>query len=475
MRHILARLAVGVVAAAAPLAAQYPTQPPTLGPLRALTLPPTVVRTLPNGLTLWVVEQHELPLVDVRLVVRAGPEVDPQAKLGLATLTANLLDEGTTTRSALELADATQLLGASLFTTSSFESSTVGLHVPAARLDSALALMADVLLRPAFSDTELERQRTNRLTELLQSKDRGPVIASRVVARMIFGTTHPYGRPVDGTESTTKAITRADVVAFHDTWYRPNNATMIIVGDITPDDAERRVAALFGTWQKKAVPARRPPAAPAAQPTTITLVDKPGAPQASFRIGGVGLARRSADAFAVQVMNTTLGGSFTSRLNDNLREKKGYTYGAGSSFAQRRGAGPWLANAEIVSAKSDSALVEFLKELTAIRERLTDAELTKTKDYLQRQLAGDFETTGDIASQLVPLATYGLPLTYWNRYSANIGGVTAADVQRAARTYIDPTKLTIVIVGDRATLEPMLAALKVGPIVVRDADGNPVN
>ncbi|MCU0623532.1 MAG: insulinase family protein [Gemmatimonadaceae bacterium] len=470
-----AAAALMAAAVAAPLAAQgpppFPTQPPVLGPLRPLSVPPITVRTLPNGLTLWVAEQHELPLVDVSLIVRTGPEADPADRLGLATLTADLLDEGTTTRSALAIADQAQFLGAQLATFATWEQTTISLHVPTTRLDSALALFADVALRPAFGAEELERLRASRLTALLQARDQGPQIASRLFAHVVFGERHPYGRPVTGTEATTRAITRDDVARFHATWYRPNNAVLLVVGDITPDDAERRIATLFGGWPRAAVPPRAVPAPPATRPTTIVLVDKPGAPQASFRIGGPGIARRSPDAFAVLVMNTVLGGSFTSRLNDNLREKKGYTYGANSGFAQRRGAGPWTASAEVVSAKSDSALLEFLKELRAIRTPVPDAELQKTREYLQRQLAGDFESTRDILGQLVPLAVYGLPRDYWNRYTANVGAVRGTDVQRVARTYIDPERLTIVIVGDRASLEPALRATGVGPIEIRDLDG----
>lgn len=470
----LAALGGGAERLHAQPAPSIPTQPPVLGPLRPLSVPPVTVRTLPNGLTLWIAEQHELPLVDVSLIVRTGPEADPADKLGLATLTADLLDEGTATRSALEIADQAQFLGAQLFTAASWDQTTIALHVPTSRLDSALALFADVALRPAFGAAELERLRTSRLTALLQARDQGPQIATRVFSQVVFGDRHPYGRPPGGTEATTKAITREDVTRFHATWYRPNNAVVLVVGDITPDDAERRIAALFGGWTKGTLPPRPVPAAPPTRPTTIVLVDKPGAPQASFRLGGPGIARRSPDAFAVLVMNTVLGGSFTSRLNDNLREKKGYTYGANSGFSQRRGAGPWTASAEVVAAKSDSALLEFLKELRAIRTPVPEPELRKTREYLQRQLAGDFESTRDILGQLVPLAVYGLPREYWNRYTANVGAVRGTDVQRVARTYVDPDRLTIVIVGDRASLEPALRATGVGSIEIRDLDGRVV-
>jgi predicted Zn-dependent peptidase len=286
----------------------------------------------------------------------------------------------------------------------------------------------------------------------------------------VYGSAHAYGRPLSGTETSTRAIARADIERLYRTYMRPNNATLIVVGDVRPDDVAARVDRLFGGWQRGPLPAARYGSAPAAGATAVYLVDKPGAAQSSFRIGTVGVARSTEDYFPLLVMNTILGGSFTSRLMQNLRETHAYTYGAGSGFAMRRAPGPFTARAEVVTAKTDSALLEFMKELRAIRDTVPAAELTKAKQYLQLQLPGDFETTGDIAGQLVPLVVYGLPLDYYNSYVQNIERVTQADVQRVAQKYVDPGKLAVVIVGDRKAIEPGLRALKVGPLTVREVN-----
>ena len=444
------------------------TKPPTLGAAPALRVPPITTRHLPNGLKIVVVEQHELPLADVLLQIRSGGEADPAGHSGTAALTAALLTEGTTTRSALEIADQAAFLGVRVGAGSGWEQSTVSLHAPTAQLDSAMALFADIAMRPAFPAADLERVRKVRLTALQQIRDRGPAIADRAYATALYGEQHPYGRPLTGTESSIATISRSDLKAFYDTYYAPNNATLLVVGDVKPDDVERRAQALFGGWARRDVPVPTTASVPLPKATTLVLIDKPGAAQSSFRLGGIGVPRSTRDYFALQVLNTILGGSFTSRLNQNLRETRGYTYGANSGFSMRRQAGPFTASAEIVSAKSDSALIEFLKELRVIRDTVPSDELAKAKRYLQLSLPEDFETTGSIAGQLLPLITYGISLDFYNSAVQSIGAVSQADVQRVARQYVDPDKLTLVIVGDRKTIEPGLRALRPGEIIIRD-------
>jgi predicted Zn-dependent peptidase len=419
-----------------------------------------------------IVEQHELPLADFVLVVKNGGETDEAGKLGTATLATSLLKEGTATRNSLQIADQEAFLGVDVFAGSGWDATTIQLHTPTAQLDSALALFADIALRPAFPANELERLRQQRLTSLLQVKDRGPEIANRAFAAIVYGSA-AYGRPLTGDEASTKAIQQADVRRFYDTYFRPNNATLLVVGDVKPDDVERRVRALFGGWERRPVPAAAYGQPVAPKGTTIYLIDKPGAAQSSFRIGGVGVARTTQDYFPLTVMNTALGGSFTSRLNQNLRETKAYTYGASSGFAMRRTAGPFTASAEVVAAKTDSALIEFMKELRAIRDTVSKDELEKTKRYLQLQLPGRFETTGGIAGQLSQLVTYDVPLSFYNGYTQGIAAVTQAEVQRVARQYLDPDKLAIVIVGDRKSIEPTLKATGIGEVVVVDITGRP--
>ena len=460
---------------AVPLAAvDTPQKPPALPDPRPITLPPIITRELSNGLKLMIVEHHELPLADFILLVRTGHEADPPRHSGLASLAASMLDEGAGKRTALEIADQAAFLGVRLGTGSSWDLSSVSLHTPTAQLDSALSLFADVALRPTFPQAELDRLRTELVTRIIQNRDRATVIADQAYNALLFGAEHPYGRPTIGTEASLKQITRADIRRHYDGYYRPNNATLIVVGDVNPADIERRVNALFGGWQRRQVPPVNYARVPGGHATTVYLIDKPGAAQSSFRIGSVGVARATTDYFPLMVMNTVLGGSFTSRLNNNLREVKGYTYGANSGFAMRAQPGPFTARAEIVAAKSDSALLEFMKELRNIRDTVPASELDKAKRYLQLQLPNQFETTTDIAQQLVPLAVYGLPLDYYNVYAQRIAAVTQADIQRVARTYVDPSKLNIVIVGDRKSIEAGIRAAKVGEVELRGLTGERV-
>ncbi len=450
------------------------SKPPELGPPPRVSLPPILTRQLPNGLRLMIVEQHELPLADFVLLVGSGGTVDPAGKTGVANLTSSMLREGTTSRRSLDIADQIAFLGINLSPTSSWESSTLSLHTPTAQLDSALALFADVALHPSFPANEFERIRKTRLTELLQLRDQGPAIANIAFPAIIYGSAHPYGVPLIGTEASVKSLTPADLQSYYQTNFRPNNATLIVVGDVSPAQVEQKINALFGNWQRGDIPQLNYSEPPKSGTTTIYLIDKPGATQSSFRIGSVGVPRSTGDYFALTVMNTILGGSFSSRLNQNLREVRGYTYGAGSRFDMRRAAGPFTASAEIVSAKTDSALLEFMKELNGIRQAVPPSELSRAKRYLQLQLPGNFETTQQIAAALVPVALYGLPLDYFNNYVQNIEGVTQADVARVAQQYINPGSLAVVIVGDRKTIEQGLKAVNVGPIAIRDISGQPI-
>lgn len=448
--------------------------PPRLGRAKSLSMPPVVTRTLPNGLRILVVEHHELPVADFILLTGTGVEADPPTRAGLATLLTALLDEGTTSRKALQIADQEAFLGISLSTSSGWDASRISLHMPTAQMDGGLALMADVALHPSFPPQELDRLRAERLTELIQLRDRGPGVADVAYPAIIYGTEHPYGRPMLGTEASVAAITRADLEQFYHIYFRPNNSTLIVVGDVTADDVVRRVGAAFGSWERADVPKTAISAAQPAGTTAVYLIDKPGAAQSSVRIGSIGVPRSTKDYFGLLLANTILGGSFTSRLNQNLRETKGYTYGASSRFDMRRSAGPFTARAEIVAEKTDSALIEFMKELRAIRDTVPAAELAKAKTYLQLQMPSSFETTGQIAGQLVPVVLYDLPLDYYNTYAQQIDRLTQADIQRVARQYIDPSRLAIVIVGDRASIEGGVRALRLGEILVRDLSGQPI-
>lgn len=450
------------------------SKPPVLGPPPKVSLPPVITRELPNGLKLMIVEQHELPLADFVLVVGGGGTMDPASKDGVANLTASMLTEGTTSRNSLQIADQIAYLGVGLSASSNWDASTVSLHTPISQLDSALALFSDVVLHPAFSADDFERVRKNRLTSLVQLKDRPTAIADQAYAAILYGSGHPYGHNLIGTEASVMSMTPADLQAFYRSNFVPNNATLIIVGDVSAADIEKRISSKLGSWQRGAVTTPTFGDAPKSGVTTVYLIDKPGAAQSSFRIGSIGVPRSTRDYFALNVMNTILGGSFTSRLNQNLRETHGYTYGARSRFDMRQSAGPFTASAEVVAAKTDSGLVEFMKELNAIRDTVPSSELNKAKRYLQLGMPGDFETTQQIANQLVPVVLYNLPVSYYNSYVSNIESVTQADVQRVARQYINPGSLAIVIVGDRKNIETGLKAVNAGPISIRDFFGQPI-
>jgi predicted Zn-dependent peptidase len=475
--HAAALLLLAALPAALAAQAVDRTRPPALRPAPSLHVPPLQTATLPNGLQLAVVEMHKVPVVDVTLVLDAGSVADPTDLPGLATFTANMLDEGAGRRSALEIAEEADFLGARLSTGASYDVATVGLHVPKRQLRPALDLMADVVLRPVFADSEITRQRDLRRTQILQQRDQPVAMAGLAFPAVVLGGQHPYGRALGGTEASTALLSRDRVSQFYRTYYRPGAAKLLVVGDITLAEAQQLVAERFGGWERGAAPPTAP-AGTAATPTarTFYLVDKPGAAQSVIRIGNVGVARSTADYFPLQVLNTILGGSFTSRLNQNLRETHGYTYGANSQFAMRRMAGPFQAGASVQSAKTDSSLIEFMRELRRIRdEAVPQAELDKAKAYIALGLPGDFETTAGSANQFRALLEYGLPLDYYNSFVARINAVTAADVQRVARLYLDLDHFVIVVVGDRSQIEAGIRALHEGPISIRDLWGQEIH
>jgi predicted Zn-dependent peptidase len=477
MTHMLRRAFLCLLAlpVAAPLLAQPPdrTQPPPVGPPRALRLPSVQKRSLSNGVPVWSVQIDKVPVVQVSLLVFAGASADPAGKFGVASMTSAMLDEGAGARSALDLADAVEYLGASLGTTSGYDSSAVRLWVPAARLKDAVPLMADVALRPTFPASELERLRKERMTSMSEMRDDPRSVASLSFPRLLFGTEHRYGIPATGTPATVQSFTVDDLKAYYRANYRPSNSAFIVVGAIGADEAVTLLETAFGTWKGDAAAgAGHAGTAAAPQPAArqVYIVDKPGAPQSQIIIGGVGVARLTPDYFPIEVMNTILGGSFSSRLNQNLREKHGYTYGAGSGFSMRLAPGPFLASAGVQTEVTAEALKEFFNELDAIRKPIPEGELARGKNYLALGFPSEFETSRQISGQLEELLTYKLPETYFASYVPNVQAVTAAQVQLAARKYILPDRFAVVIVGDRKAIEAPVRALNLGPVKVMTVD-----
>lgn len=467
-------IAAMVASCAAVVAAQSPdrSKPPALGPAPSLKLPAIQKQKLSNGLGVWLVEHHEVPLAQINLIVRSGSAADPIGKYGIGSLTAAMLDEGAGTRSSLELADALEFLGANLSTTSSFDYSAVRLSVPVAKLNDALPLMADVALRPTFPATDLDRLRKERLTALLQARDNPAQLIQIAFPRIVFGQTHRYGTSSNGLPAAIEAFTVADLQTFYRAHYRPDNATLIVVGDVTAATVMPVLEKMFGSWKTAGVAplVAEVPLAPQLKSRQIYLVDKPDAPQSQIRIGWVGVPRSTPDYAGLEVLNTILGGSFTSRLNQNLREEHGYSYGASSAFDMRMSAGPFLAAAGVQSDKTAPALQEFFNELDGIVKPISDAELQKAKNYVALGFPGEFETTGDLARKLEDLVVYNLPDSTYADFVPAVNRVTAADLQRLAARYIQPDKMAVVVVGDRKSIEGPIRELNLGPVNIVPID-----
>lgn len=435
---------------------------PAPGPTPELALPAAQRFTLDNGLEVIVVEKRDLPLVQANVLVHAGSVLDPADRVGLATITADLLDEGAAGKSALELSDAFELLGARFGVGASLHAAQVSLRVPVARLEPALALAADVVLRPDFPAAELERLRAERLTALIRAHDQPNAIASALSRQTLFGTEHPYGRNADA--AALRAIDVADARNFWQQWWRPNNATVIVVGDIDAARARTLVEQAFGGWERASTTA--PSVADASQVSgrTIHLVDKPGAAQSVIIIGRIGAARSTPDYYALQVMNTILGGQFTSRLNQNLREKHGYSYGAGSAFDFRPVAGPWTASAAVQTASTGAALREFFNEFEGIRSPIPADEVERAKNYLAMRYPAQFQSVAGIAAEIGESVLSEVPLDQMDDYVARVMAVTKADVERVARAYVDPENVAIIVVGDRQVIEQQVRDAGLGDV-----------
>jgi predicted Zn-dependent peptidase len=312
----------------------------------------------------------------------------------------------------------------------------------------------------------LERKRKERLTSLLQWHDEPRVVASVMLSKTLFGDEHPYGKPAIGNEQSIRSLTVADLKNFHAAHFSPANATLVVVGELSPKEAQARLERAFGKWRGKAVKQPAWPAVKQVQERRVYLIDKPGAAQSEIRIGRIGVRRTTEDYYALQVMNTILGGSFTSRLNQNLRETHGYSYGAGSVFDMRPLPGPFFASAAVHTEVTDKALMEFMKELNGILQPVSDEELTRAKNYLALGYPGGFQSVGRIAGQLNELVAYNLPDDYFNSYIGRVMAVTKADVERVAKKYLDPENVAIIIVGDRSVIEQSVRALNVGAVEV---------
>jgi zinc protease len=443
---------------------------PGPGPARPLQLPVPKQFTLPNGLSVMLFEQHRLPLVSANLVVLAGSDRNPVARPGLASFTAEVLDDGTRTRSNLRIAEDLATMGASIGTGSTTDYSSVSLRTLKNSVDNAFDILADIVQNPAFATEEIERVRSSRQTQLLQQRDNPDALARRTLYEALYGKQHPYGYIELGTAQSNTSITRDELVKFWQQGYAPGNSALVVAGDVTETELRDLTTRHFGSWSGVATPAPVPDVPRKVSARTI-VVDRGAAPQTALRIGALGAARASPDYVPLIVMNGALGGLFSSRINLNLREKNGYTYSSGSNFAFRRGVGPFGVGASVRTDVTAPAVREIFTEIGRMRdEPLTAEELALSRSAFSLSLPGQFETNADVAASGSSLFVYGLPLDYFNSLPARIDAVTVADVQRVARQYLHPEEMVTVAVGDKAKIEPVLRELKQSPVEIRAAD-----
>ena len=440
-------------------------------------IPPRYVKaTLSNGIELWTVPWRTLPVVEVQMLTPIGSGDDPAGKSGLARLTATLLDNGTKDKTNAELTEELDALGASLGTAASADNTSVGLTVLARNLKPALALMGQVLTAPRFDPKDFDLERNLQLDEIRKGPDSPRWIAQRAQQALLFGPDHPYGNPSQGYDETVKSITLDDVRAFQGR-LAANRTKLIVVGDVEPDALVKMLEETLGGWKTTGPEVKpRPPIVPPAEPGVIYLVDKPGAVQSIINVARPWVDRKDPRYFATKVGNHVIGDDFLSRLNANLREKNGYTYGAGSNFGYRRTGSIWAVNTSVRADVTAEALGEILGELDGlIKDRpLTIEEITTARDAEARSFPESFDDPSSISSAIAAMAEYELPANYLDSYLLNLIGVTDAQVRETILDVTSPNARRILIVGDRAAIEPKLVAARRGTVRVVDVNGKPV-
>jgi zinc protease len=450
------------------------TKVPSPGATPVLRVPTWTKTQLANGATLIVSERHSLPLVSFSITFVGGAnQFEPVGRRGVAAGAAAMLSEGTTTRTGDQISDALQLLGTGVNSSIGGEEGALGFVSTVKNFDATLAILADMMLNSTFPAEALERLRARTLVNLAQAKAQPTVVGSQVFAKILYGNAHPYGQRA--TETSVKAITRDDVVAFHKAYYQPGRAIITVVGDVTSLKVKSSIEKGLAAWAKAgAAPSFDYPKLPELQPAKIYLVDKPGAAQSVVNIGLPGPPRNTPDYFALQVLNTILGGQFQSRLNANIREQKGYSYGVNSGFSYGKGPGAFRAGGSIFIDNTDAALVEFMKELKGIvgEKPITDEEIKTAKESLIQGLPQRFASVSAISNSITSLVVQGLPDDFYQTYAKNVTAVTKEDLLRVAKRYIDLNHLAIVIVGDRAKVEAPLKATGIAPITMVDIEGN---
>ena len=442
------------------------TRPPAPGAVRLFDFPAAERNRLSNGLETVVSRHGNLPLVRLWLVVDAGAGAESAAAAGVATLTARALETGTEERDADEVAWELERLGAPVEVHTGWDASVVSVTVASERLEPAIRLFAELVQHPIFPVGEIERLRQEQLVEILQRQKEPSALAADAAARVIFAPETQYARPLVGTASSVGAIDREQVEAFYRANYVPERCALLLVGDV-PHAALALAERHFGHWRGNSGPTLDFKVAERTSQTTIYIVDRPGAGQSELLLGHVGVERRHEDYFPILVMNTILGGAFTSRLNLNLRERHGFTYGAQSSFAFRRHAGPFLVQAAVATDVTARGVEEALREMRALHEEgASPEEVAAARDYLAGELPLALETTFQLAAHLADLVIYHLPDDYFHHYRDRVAAVSVEDVLRVAQQHLRLDRLAIIVVGDAASTREPLERLCVGPVEV---------
>ncbi|HEX5435609.1 MAG TPA: pitrilysin family protein [Gemmatimonadaceae bacterium] len=459
---------------AASLHSSFPARPTPTAP-REYHFPAFERFTLGNGLGVIVAPVRALPVVTVTMVGPCGASSEPAGRDGVANLTARALLEGSAHSSGEELTERFERLGAAIAAGAEWDSAITTMTVLSHRMDEAFELFAEVMLEPTFPEREVERLRAERLAELLQLRTEPRGLANEMFARFLYEPSSRYAMPEDGGASSVASLTRSEVETFYRARYRPAGMTLIVVGDVGTDAARALAERAFEAWQGEAPPAPAVIDRAARLARAMHLVGKADAPQSELRLGQVGLPRTTPDYFPVLVMNGLLGGMFSSRINLNLREVHGYTYGAHSAFDWRRGAGPFVVDAAVKSDVTGAAASEMLREIDRMRgELVSEEELSLATSYLAGVFPIRYETTDAIARALAALVVYGLSGDYFDTYRDRVRAVTRSDVQAAAERYLDPGLMQLVVVGDPEVVAPQLEELRYGPLSVYDAEGEPL-
>ena len=443
---------------------------PAAGAIRSFDFPPVQTDRIANGLEMRAVHTHRLPIVTVRLVLDAGETTLTQDRAGQAVLTGDSLEGGTAGRTGSELAEALESIGAGLSVGTGWDATTISLSCLADRLDEAMSILAEVVLSPGFPSDEVDRVRGQRLAAIQQRRMDPASIATDAARRLTYADGIPYGRPLGGTVESVTPFGPETAAGYVDARYRPAGAGLVVVGDVDQDETKLLAQRCFGDWQGDAPPRGGFQPEPRARERRVVIVDRPDAVQSEIRIGHVGQPRSSPDYFPLMVFNTVLGGAFTSRLNLNLRERHGFTYGVRSGFAFRRGAGPWSISTAVGTDVTADAVREAVGEVVGLlSDGPTDEEVEASRDYMAGVFPLQLETTGQIASRISELLIYDLPDDYHATYRDRIRAVTREQALDAARRCIRPDEITVVVGGDAKAVRGPLEELGLGPVEVEEA------